>query len=502
MSKMQSSFLLRHSGILEGKDLQLHGQLFQLLLQSKQPITDEEWCRNKLNVQSKSQFARIKAKLLNMLLLSVRQHYLAQNSTGFLKVQIALLHFLHQHNLTLLADKTCQEALKYAQEINDFQSHFQLLILHYEITGSTQNRDLLLNRNHLNQQLEEDLAKITFLNEQTLVFENLKHLYATSQVRLDVHAIAEVEGFKKSLSQLPLWSDALPLILYHVNHLLYHALLHEGHKAAQHAEALLGFWSKACILMDEQPNLLLMSLNVSLYNAFTLHDCPQAMGLLRNYESILQQRPHPIFNFQAPFALISFNTRIKLSHKYGYYDEVEKLLNAEAPAIVRQVQQLNNPSKEINVLSTIAISYFVLERWQEAEEVILEIKEMNRHANREDVLYLSMLFHLIILYERKQWYYLDRSADAAYHFLYSRKKLRPFEKELMLFLKKLTVLRRPKEAKEAMQQFLLKLKEYKTDPVKDLYFLYFNYFGWLESKVMGITYRSYRQQQIESGALS
>lgn len=147
-------------------------------------------------------------------------------------------------------------------------------------------------------------------------------------------------------------------------------------------------------------------------------------------------------------------------------------------------------------MCSVCIPYFILEQWEKAEKLLARIKEQNHQVNREDILYFSLLFNLLILFEQKEFYRLDSALEAAYHFLYSRKKLRPFERQLMLFLKHLSTAITKKNAKELIKQFLTQLDEYRDDPNTNLYFLYFNYYGWLESKIMGISYRDYVNQKV------
>jgi hypothetical protein len=124
------------------------------------------------------------------------------------------------------------------------------------------------------------------------------------------------------------------------------------------------------------------------------------------------------------------------------------------------------------------------------------IKEKNQHINREDILYFSLLFYILILYERKEWGRLDSTIEASYHFLYARKKLRIFERELMLFFKRLSSSRKA-NPNALIKNFLAHLDNYKNDPDKNLYFLYFNYYGWLESKLLNLRYMDYIRQQVQ-----
>ena len=72
--------------------------------------------------------------------------------------------------------------------------------------------------------------------------------------------------------------------------------------------------------------------------------------------------------------------------------------------------------------SVCSFLYFVLGEWKEAENLLFDIKELNRDINREDIFYFTTIFHLLIIYERKESLRLDNAIDAAYHVLYASKK--------------------------------------------------------------------------------
>jgi hypothetical protein len=139
-----------------------------------------------------------------------------------------------------------------------------------------------------------------------------------------------------------------------------------------------------------------------------------------------------------------------------------------------------------------------MERFSDAEALMQEIKEKNRSLERQDVFYFTLVFHLLILYELEEWFRLDAATAAAYHVLYNHKKLRPFEKELMSFLKSLPVRRGRDDNIAFIKAFVARLEVYRTDPVQRLYFLYFNYSDWLQSKLAGISYREYKKRLLSN----
>ncbi len=52
-------------------------------------------------------------------------------------------------------------------------------------------------------------------------------------------------------------------------------------------------------------------------------------------------------------------------------------------------------------MCSICISYFVLDNFEQAEDLLLDVININHEVQREDILYFSAIFYLVILYEKK-----------------------------------------------------------------------------------------------------
>ena len=137
---------------------------------------------------------------------------------------------------------------------------------------------------------------------------------------------------------------------------------------------------------------------------------------------------------------------------------------------------------------SVCITFFVLQQWQNAETIILEVKANNQKIKRVDTLYFTFVFHSLILYEQKEWTRLDSLINSGYHFLYSNNALRPFEKDMLLFIRKLPKAIFKGKAEENMKAFLNKLDDYRNNNTQKLYFATFDFYSWVESKIEGVSY--------------
>jgi hypothetical protein len=324
------------------------------------------------------------------------------------------------------------------------------------------------------------------------LFEQLQTLKKITLLRFSDEQHAEVEEIKTSIlahAPHPLESPWTQAMQHNALALACHMTL-DFAGCQQHCDALLKFWQKNPAYIDVYPDYFLSSANTTFYNLFALKDTEAVAHCLSHFRLLAEANIHSDYS-RMQWQIIAFNTILKINHKTGRYDKVALLMNDKAAEVLSFARQVLSPAEMLSIMTSTCISYFVLGQWKEAEELIFDIKELNRDINREDIFYFTIIFHLLIIYERGESLRLDTAIEAAYHLLYARKKLRPFEKKIMLFLKRLAAIKSAEHISAFIKPFLAELDKYKNDPVKNLYFLYFNYYGWLESKMQNIPYRQY-----------
>ena len=88
------------------------------------------------------------------------------------------------------------------------------------------------------------------------------------------------------------------------------------------------------------------------------------------------------------------------------------------------------------VLAGICVGFFTIGEYNKADQLMYGIKEQNYAAEREDMKFFATLFHLLIMYEMKDWHRFYNACEAAYRQFYKLRNKRIFEKQLMLFFEK------------------------------------------------------------------
>jgi hypothetical protein len=495
LSSNEKSYYTKLAKRHSDQNASLHIKLFKLIDESENH-DEEKWC-NALGIENRIHFSGIKNYLYNDILNTIvfkEKNKTIDTQLYFLQDQIRMLY---ERGLMQLAFKLCGKAIHLAEKYEKY--HFVVLFLHLR-NRVLENKDYKQFKDQsemLFAGLEEAINAQKLFAEHRLLYEKIRNMTSRSWLPITDDELVEIKKAESLLQTSDIEEIRRPLIkLFFFNSLaLCQYMLHENCECSVTCGRILELWKSRPHLINENAALFVSSFNTLCYNNFILKNIDEVRADLNAYK--LVKEPHLVNRFYLKhFKIIQFNTELKIYLKTARYYEVEELINNEAEDIFRFTSEILSPPEQLSVFSSVCISYFILEKWDDAERLLRRIKEQNQQIKREDVLYFSLLFHLLILYEQGELIRLDSALQAAYQFLYSRKKLRPFERELMLFLKRLAGTISKRKSKILITQFLVQLDKYRNDPGTNLYFLYFNYYGWLESKIIGISYKEYVSQKL------
>ena len=467
-----------------------HLRLFDLI--EKSSAYDEKRLQQHLGVSNPTQFSGLKNHLGKEVLDTIV--FLRRNEDFNIQLSfiLAQIEQLLEKKLLQMARKLFNKAWELADSFEQYDMQIQLLRMQSRILEYKSFKEYKSESGNIAARLRKALHYQHMQQQLHFLFEQLQTLKKITLLRFSDEQHAEVEEIQKSLLALtpdPKESEWTLMMQYNALALCEHMTLRFD-DCKQHCEALLKFWQKHPAYIDVYPDHFLATANTTFYNLFALKDTEAVTRCMTAFSKLADEHIHNDYA-RMQWQIIAFNTVLKINHKTGRYDKVATLVNEKAAEVLSFAKQVLSPAEMLSVMTSTLISYFVLEDWKEAEDLIFDIKELNRDIDREDVFYFTVLFHLLIIYERRQPAQLDTAIEAAYHLLYARKKLRPFEKEIMLFLKRLAAIKGAENISAFIKPFLARLDKYKNDPVKNLYFLYFNYYGWLESKMLNMKYRDY-----------
>ena len=501
LSSNEKSYYTKLAKRHSDKNASLHLKLFKLIDESE--VHDEKMLSLALGIKNKIHFSGIKNYLYKDILNTIifkEKNKTADTQLYFLHDQIRMLY---ERGLVHLAFKLCGKAISLAEKYGKY--YFMILFIHLR-NRVLENKDYKQFKDQsemLFAELEEAINEQKIFAQHRLMYEKVRNMTSRSWLPITEDELIEIKAAESLLESYDIGKIQKPLIrLFFFNSLaLCQYMLHENSACSETCGRIAELWKSNPHLINENAALFTSSFNTLCYNNFIFKNIDEIRADLNAYK--LLKESHLVNRFYLKhFKIIQFNTELKIHLKTARYHEVEKLISSEVEDIFNFTTEILSPPEQLSVFSSVCISYFVLEKWDDAEKLLMNIKEQNHQIKREDVLYFSLLFHLLILYEQGELIRLDSALQAAYQFLYSRKKPRPFERQLMLFLKRLSGTISKRTSKALIAQFLVQLDKYRNDPGTDLYFLYFNYYGWLESKIMGISYKEYVSQKLSRAGSS
>ncbi len=471
----------------------LHLQFFELI--DKYPEKEEKFFFKQLELSSPSHYSGLKNYLWNDLLATLvflkRKNPLIQLQNLDAEVEILL-----GKNLPDSVDKLLADAWELADNLDLYTEQQKILKHQFFLLFYSGIKQFKAASSRLMALQQTVLQRIQQEQQLRIYIRELAAIKQFTYLHLDeeeLRKVKEIVAETKLLTVDPACSLLLifkELVLATAFHLSY-----QFPESDLHAANLLRLWEMHSRLIRPNQILFLYSIDYSLYNAFTLknldlvHTYHEAYGLLA--EKFMDK--HALFQWE----VASFNARLKLYHKRTQYDLVKQIMEEEAPRILDLARHKMTVSHAITIMSSCLISYFVLGEYKRSEDLLMDTKALNLFAGRDDVLYFITIFHMVLLYEMKKDLQLHMAIGASYARLYQKKKLNSFEKELMLFLKYLSNQPDPKRRILIIKEFLHKLDHYKNDPVKQLYFLYFNFYDWLQSKALQIPYTTHKKNLFE-----
>ncbi|HEY5392915.1 MAG TPA: hypothetical protein VIJ57_12405 [Hanamia sp.] len=493
LNSTEKSYYKKMSKRHADRNTALHLKLFKLIDEKK--IDDEEQLCKTLKI-SKIHFSGLKKYLYKDILDTMvfeKRNTTIDTELHFLQEQIQILS---RKRLFSLAQKLCKSGIELAKEYEKYPSLILFYHLQAQVLEFKNYKEYQCNSGIIFDRIEMAINYQNTLSQNKFLFNKIRAQTQYSWLRIGTDEIAEISKLKTAVKKIKPELDFQSLTaLYYFNSLsLCEYMMHENEACTASCLQVLNLWNKFPFLIDEHPLLFLSSFNTSCYNNFLSKDINGSQANLDSYSKLMNAHLKKDY-YRKHFEILQFNTELKIYHKAAKYDQVKWLVENKGKEILFNTGELMSSPNRLSLMCSICISYFVLEKWNDAEELILTVKELNRHINREDILYFSSVFYLLILYEKQEWYRLEYAIEAAYHYLYTRKKFRPFERKLILFLKKLFATSSKDKSALLIKEFLEQLDK-ENAPDKHLNFHYFNYYGWLESKLLGMKYIDYNQQKL------
>ena len=427
-------------------------------------------------------------QLCNALIQHNRQNDLEAQVISML----SLLRILRKKNLYKQALKIWKKTNELATEINHYPLLFQL---------REEYRKLLI---YYNPKLTQEILQDNVANNNKYLQE---FIFGMQLRQMHTHAILlrRKSHFDLSISELR-----------KINELLENDIMVNEPKESSFFIQQYYFTTKAILLYLKREyecydlayrNVLIWQENSQFIN----YDFPNYLEALyifyyaaiftHRLEEIVRLFEHPVNDlitdelgrvYFETLKFLAFNRFYNLTAQYGKVKELLAYFKAHHKYPLRL---LNMEYYRTYHIAT-AISYFVLEDFDEAYYHVKQSLLLYKDQSRKEHFSFAHLFLLLISYEKKESYTYEIQYQSSYSFFHKSKSIHSFEKEILLGINKAWNANSQKEKIEIFKTMSENLKKTRKDTIQRQTFNYFNVPKWLEAKINNVPYKEWVSRNV------
>ena len=199
---------------------------------------------------------------------------------------------------------------------------------------------------------------------------------------------------------------------------------------------------------------------------------------------------------KANFEAYRFMAMNRVFNKTGNYNAVQQLINRSKNSISKWEPFLNDDINRTVHISA-GISFFVSEDYDHALSFAKGAVTYITEGVRKELFSFGQIFLLLITYCMNNERLFEAQYRATYGFFYKRNK-HAFEKAIIDCLRQTFYVTDNKERFEKYKKAITIIEENEKDNFQKNIFTVFNFKGWLESRVLRISYKKYVEQKIKA----
>lgn len=475
---------------LPDKSYPLYIRLFEWIRRHERP--DEKALLNDLGPE------------LNRKNLCYTRHYLQSQLMEALgqleekrKGQAALIHYvpvirrLFQQGQHTMAIRLWKHTLRQARRLEDFvlikllKDEYLYFEMYYSRSDSYAELLQIYNDGIVDTELYFQIVQLEELCFKSILIRKKAHFALSTVMKkqlqeLSRHPLLQARQGNKPFSRYHFWALTHGIICY---------LQSDFEAAFAYLSPLITQWHQRPDYIGYRPEAYLEVLFTYTYVA--IH--------LRKFDEIEAAYHHPSnkkikdrFN-HSYFTVLKYLTFLRICHKQGAYATVEKLLSKLKPFLSESKEYLQSDIQR-PLLISIAISCFVLDNFKDAEAYARQALLQFHNKLRPDQARVTHLFLLLVCYEVKNEWVFQNQFQTCYQYFYRNKSFSMFEKEIMTVLRKTFPYRRNDKNLTLLKMSSARLHRNHTRIKKEVCHI-FNFPGWIDSRIQGVAYRDWVQQQ-------
>lgn len=475
-----------------GKSLPIYVKVFNWACQHEKP--DENTLLKELSPElNKKNLSYTRHYLQNRLIDSLAQQEEKRGGQAVLILRVPLIRRFFQQGQHALAIQLWKKTLSLARKMEDFvlikllKDEYLYFEMYLSRTNSYSNLIKIYNDQIAESEVFFQVFQLEDLCFRSILIRKKAHFALSTNLEQQLNKLASHPLLKKN-------PGVSPFARYHF-WLLTHGIISYLHsdfeETINHLEPLIKQWHKRPDYISYHSEAYLEVLFTYTYAAIHLRKFRKVEAL---YQHTCNKQIKDRFNINY-FNVLRHLSFLRICHKEGNYAGVSGLLKKLRP-FANEWRAFLQP--DIQRPLSMAISYFVLDNFQEADGYARQALLFFQEDVRSDQARVTHLLLLLICYEMKNEWTFDNQYKACYQYFYRNKFISNFEKDLMNALKKTFPYRRNEKNLELLNSTLNRLNLNKTR-IKEEVCHIFNFPGWIASRIEGKIYRNWVQEKLGGG---
>lgn len=246
------------------------------------------------------------------------------------------------------------------------------------------------------------------------------------------------------------------------------------------------------------------------------HDNPNYLEAiyLHNYVAIIHNQYDDVINVlgslandfiigpqnKAFFDFIQYIALNRIYNRTAQYDKVDTLLPIMEKSLEMHDKHLLPEYKRVMLVS-MGIAYFATGKLQDAYSKLFIGKRYYADNSRKDQVSFLYLFALLTAYEMGDEVIFRSEYNNTYHFFYNKVKAEEFEREIISALNRAFGNDSGDKKKGIFVELSAKLERSSNNATQQQVFQIFNFPTWIESKILGVSYRELRILKLAPSAM-
>jgi hypothetical protein len=408
--------------------------------------------------------------------------------------QLQQLNFLANKGLFSQYTKLWNKSYKDAEEKELFQVQFLLrnqmhnLKMHFYLKTSQEELKQLIRQDEAFDDEYEALQRIKNLFRTIQVYNN------QSQIRLLDTELADLKALQQNslLTRIPKFYSFHYYYYFHFSHALTLYLTHDYANAFTHLEKIKNNMLRNQNLVLANPHLNMEFISVYYLVSFLQKQYNSFFAYIKTpFIEKMESKQHKAFifgywaNSQIRY-LISNALYGKAKEHIAKTEQQQDLYFKDMPVEIKQL-----------LLCSLSIANFIIGNYHESFSRIKECTTTFQVFPKQDIQRSIFSLSILVAYELKNKRLLNNECETAYQFFYRKKITSKFEVSLISFFRKMVKSNYGRlEQKEKFKQLREDLEPIKKDPIQAQVFRYFNFYGWVQSKELGLSYMDYVKNEM------